>query len=169
MSHVFSVAATRATKQLVIALVLIAATISAIGQEAPKSTGSVHGSVVIIDANGPSYIPGAYVTLTGQVALQAQSDATGNFSFPMVPQGTYFITAQFTGVESKLETVEVKAGEVAELVLEVTPSEVRNSHKRSQSARQGREFAATGTRRGPRTRWAYQHERRSEHPKRCLG
>ncbi len=126
MSNVLSVTVASTIKQIFIAFVLIVIPISAFGQEM-QSTGSVHGSVVIIDANGPSYIPGANVTLNGQVGFQAQSDAAGKFSFPVVPQGTYSITAQFTGVESKPETVEVKAGEVAELVLEVTPSEVHSS------------------------------------------
>ena len=112
---------------LLIGFVAIAATISTIAQGAPQSTGSARGSVVIIDANGPSFIPGATVTLSGQVSLQVQTDAAGKFSFPSVPEGTYSVTAQSTGMEAKPMTVEVKAGEVAELVLEVTPSEVHSS------------------------------------------
>lgn len=87
------------------------ATIAAIGDEFPEAafarsvylsslvqsqtaeeSGSVFG--VVVDVNGTA-IPGAQVALTGATGLERRtliSGTNGEFTFPNVPPGTYFIT-----------------------------------------------------------------------------
>lgn len=68
------------------------------------STGSVQGAVA--DQTG-AMVPGASVTLrnvaTGSTQA-AQSDASGAFSFPIVPVGRYTLTATKTGFKSYVHT-----------------------------------------------------------------
>ena len=61
-------------RQFFIFLLLIVVKVAANAQAKPESStkvGSVNGSVIITDANGPSYVPGATVRLSGNTNLEA--------------------------------------------------------------------------------------------------
>ncbi len=90
------------------------------------STGQVGGAVFVVDAQGPSYVPGARVTLSGAVSLEQQADQQGRFSFPEVAPGVYTLTAQFPGLEAA-QSIAVEAGKVVNARLELKPSEVKTS------------------------------------------
>lgn len=117
-----------ARRAVVICLMVLIA-LSALAQTELKNgnTGAVNGAVIINDANGTSYIPGADVTLSGPTDLKAQTDSEGKFKFPAVVPGTYSITAQFTGLESNPETIIVQSGAAAEIILEASPAAVKSS------------------------------------------
>ena len=97
-----------------------------IAQQASTSTGSVAVRVVVTDTNGPSCVPGATVVLSGPVELKAESDSAANINFSSVKPGTYKISAQFPGLEAE-QSVEVKAGVVTSLTLELKPVEIKSS------------------------------------------
>ena len=90
------------------------------------STGSVAVTVVVMDANGQSCVPGASVVLSGPVELKGESDSAGNLNFSSVKPGTYKISAQFPGLEAE-QSVEVKVSVVTPLTLELKPVAVKSS------------------------------------------
>ena len=64
-----------------------------------NESGSVFGAVV--DVNG-SAIAGAQITLTGKTAMEQRtliSETNGEFTFPNLPPGTYFITVDAKGFQ----------------------------------------------------------------------
>lgn len=62
----------------------------ALAQSSKRTTGTVHGTVFIVDDDGGrSVIPSAKVRLTGPTHTEAQSHDQGNFSFELVPTGDY--------------------------------------------------------------------------------
>jgi outer membrane receptor for ferrienterochelin and colicin len=90
------------------------------------TTGQVNGAVFVVDTQGPSYVPGAKVTLSGAVSLEQEADQQGRFSFPEVVLGAYTLTAQFPGLEAT-QSIAVEAGKVVNAQLELKPSEVKTS------------------------------------------
>ena len=103
---------------------LIVAPWVAAQQEA--STGSLTVTVVVVDANGQSYVPGAVVTLSGRAELKAESDSAGTLRFNSVVPGTYQVKAEFPGLAAE-QTQEIKGGIVTSLTLELKPVEVKSS------------------------------------------
>ncbi|HVP50150.1 MAG TPA: TonB-dependent receptor [Candidatus Bathyarchaeia archaeon] len=92
-----------------------------------SASGSrVEGTVFILDSQGPSYVPGAKVTLSGAVSLLQETDSQGRYTFPDVVPGAYTITAEFPGLEAT-ESITVAAGRVAEFALELKPVELKTS------------------------------------------
>ena len=73
-----------------------------------QPTGDVSGSVS--DQTG-ARLPGVRVTLRGVVDVAAQTGATGDFTFPDLPQGDYEIHAELVGFELAQRAVRVPAGE----------------------------------------------------------
>jgi Carboxypeptidase regulatory-like domain len=72
---------------------------SLVQSETAEESGSVFSAVV--DVKGTA-IPGAHVTLTGTTALEQRtliSGTNGEFTFPNVPPGTYFITVDAKGFQ----------------------------------------------------------------------
>jgi Carboxypeptidase regulatory-like domain len=117
-------------RRAVILCLMVLIALSALAQTDSKTgsnTGAVNGAVIINDANGPSYIPGADVTLSGASELQTQTDTEGKFKFPTVVPGTYSVTVKFTGLESKPTTIVIQPGAVAEITLEASPAAVKSS------------------------------------------
>src|SRR5438477_10101763 len=53
------------------------------------TAGRVEGTVFVTDSQGPSYVPGAKVTLSGSASLQQETDSQGHYTFAEVPAGTY--------------------------------------------------------------------------------
>jgi hypothetical protein len=82
------------------------------------NTGSIKGQVVVVDATGSSYLPGAQVLLNGPVNLQTESDANGQYNFPSVIPGTYTIQATAPGLEVQ-QSLTVNPGETIEMSLQL--------------------------------------------------
>jgi Carboxypeptidase regulatory-like domain len=85
----------------------------------------INGTVFVQDSQGPSYVPGAKVTLSGSVSREQQTDNQGRFSFDGLVPGTYSVTAQFPGLEVT-QSITVEAGKVGTAALELKPSEVKS-------------------------------------------
>ena len=126
----FSTKADVITKQFLVFSLLIVVTAfvnaKAIAQSITNQ-GSLNGSVIITDANGASYVPGATVKLSGNVEYEAQTDSEGKFKFPTVSPGTYSITAQFPSLEAQPTTVVVEPAKASEVVLQLSPVQVRST------------------------------------------
>jgi len=90
------------------------------------ATGQVDGAVFVVDTQGPSYVPGAKVTLSGAQPVEKETNQEGRFSFSGVAPGTYILTAQFPGLEAT-QSIGVEAGKVVNAALELKPSEVKTS------------------------------------------
>ena len=90
------------------------------------TAGQVTGAVFVRDAEGPSYVPGAKITLSGAISLEQEADQQGHFTFPEVAPGAYTLTAQFPGLEAT-QNVVVEMGKVSNAELELKPVEVKTS------------------------------------------
>ena len=99
---------------------------SGTAQTAPTSATAIgiRGTVFVLDSQGPSYVPGAKVMLSGAVSLQQETDSEGRFSFPEVKAGVYTVTVQFPGLQAE-QTITVDAGKPADVGLELKPAEVK--------------------------------------------
>jgi len=142
----FSTLASFVAAQLILFL-LVVATIAANAESQSQSnpnTGAVNGSVIIVDAAGPSYVPGANVRLSGTTEFEAQTDNEGKFKFPTVLPGTYSVTAQFPSLEAK-STVVVEPGKTIEVVLQLSPAEVKSTVNVTATEEQVQTSSSTGT------------------------
>lgn len=97
----------------------------ALAQTTPTG-GRVEGTVFVSDSQGPSYVPGAKVTLSGTTSLQQETDAQGHYAFAEVAPGAYTMTAEFPGLEVT-QSVTVEAGKASVVALELKPVEVKTS------------------------------------------
>ncbi len=75
------------------------------------TTGTIKGQVV--DDTG-AYVPATDIQITGprNFSKSVQSDATGNFSVPGLPPGTYIVKTVRTGFAANSTPVKVEAGKV---------------------------------------------------------
>ncbi len=80
--------------------------------------GSIKGRVMVVDATGSSYVPGAEILLNGPVQLQTESDEIGQYSFTSVVPGTYTIQATAPGLETQ-QSITVSPGEAVEISLQL--------------------------------------------------
>jgi hypothetical protein len=80
--------------------------------------GSIKGQVTVMDATQSSYVPGAAIVLNGPENLQAESDATGQYTFSSVLPGTYTIQATAPGLETEL-SITVNPGEAIDVPLQL--------------------------------------------------
>ncbi len=95
---------------LVLLAILILFTSAAFAQ---LTTADILGTVT--DATG-AVVPNATVTLTNTGTNQvriAQSNGSGDYSFNLLPVGTYTVAAKATGFESSKTTIAVEAGDRA--------------------------------------------------------
>lgn len=79
------------------AFLFAGAAIALAGVAFAQSNGAIAGTVR--DSKG-SVVPGASVTVTnaGQAVTQTvRTNGEGDFNFPVVPPGTYLLTAEFQG------------------------------------------------------------------------
>lgn len=90
------------------------------------TSGRVEGTVFVTDSEGPSYVPGAKVTLSGSVSLQQEADSQGHYTFAEVPPGSYAIAAEVPGLEVA-QTVTIEAGKLTTMALELRPVELKTS------------------------------------------
>src|SRR5215475_7334604 len=101
----------------VVTIVLLSA--CALAQSQARTTGTVHGTVSIVDDSGVrSVIPSVAVSLTGPKNLTVQTDDQGNFSFDSVSPGCYAISAESTDM-AETRNIAVQAGAVSEVDLEM--------------------------------------------------
>jgi outer membrane receptor protein involved in Fe transport len=99
----------------------------ALGQSKPQPSGSIQGVVFTTEQdNARSVVPGTRVSLDGASHFEAESDGEGKFMFPTVPAGSYTVTAQGAGLTAT-QNVEVPAGSVAHLEIEMTVQAVTQS------------------------------------------
>ena len=95
-----------------------------------QSTGSacaIKGSVFVTDSGGPSYVPGAKVSLQGpETDLQAETDAEGRYTFCEVKAGTYSVEASFPGLQAA-QGITVESGAASKVDLELKPVAVTTS------------------------------------------
>jgi TonB-dependent receptor len=120
---------TKPTRSLVALTLLAAISVPAatlIAQEAPVAPaqagfGSIRGRV--LDQNGGKYLEGAEVALEG-TTRNTVTERSGNFTLKNVPAGTYTVVVNYTGLDTKTETVVVTAGQVSELSIGLSEGEV---------------------------------------------
>ena len=99
----------------------------ALGQTAPEPNGSIQGVIfTTAQDNSRSLVPGTKLSLVGPVHLQTESDLEGKFAFDAVTPGSYTITADAPGLAATQE-IEVRAGSVSKLELEVKLQAVTES------------------------------------------
>lgn len=84
---------------------------------AAQSTGTIEGRVYLPSAD--RYLENAIVTIAG-INRQVTTDGIGFFRFTNVPAGTVQITASFTGFPAQTASVPVKAGEIAQLDINIS-------------------------------------------------
>jgi hypothetical protein len=103
--------------------------------QAQTATGQINGTLK--DASG-AVIPGAKVTLSSEqtgLTRETQSNATGDYTFPLLPVGVYSVTAETPGFQAARRTqitlnvnqtlrvdMEMSVGEVTETVEVVATS-----------------------------------------------
>jgi Carboxypeptidase regulatory-like domain len=93
--------------------------ICALAQGPTKSTGTVHGTVFIVDDDGGrSVIPSVKVSLTGPTHIEVQSDDAGSFSFDPVIPGDYTISAEAPGMAGT-QNIVVGSAAVSEVSLQM--------------------------------------------------
>ncbi len=113
-----------------------------------QSTGSacaIKGSVFVTDSGGPSYVPGAKVSLQGpETDLQAETDAEGRYTFCEVKAGTYSVEASFPGLQAA-QGITVESGAASKMDLELKPVAVTTSVTVSDTANDERVPTITET------------------------
>lgn len=99
----------------------------AIAWGAANANGTVQGVVFTVGANAAHLvIPATEVSLEGPVHIVAKSNGEGQFTFISVPSGSYTISAQAPGMGAT-QTVEVKAGAVSEVEVQMKVNAVEQS------------------------------------------
>jgi iron complex outermembrane receptor protein len=100
-----------------------------------EGAGVVRGRV--FDNNGGKYLEGAEVSLQG-TSFSAVTERSGAFTLRNVPAGTYTVVVNYTGLDTKTETVVVSAGQTAELNVGLSEGDVINlTEFRVQGAKEG--------------------------------
>ncbi len=126
---------------------IVACTLASTGfpRQNVDNAGRVTGVVFVRDSSGGrSFVGGATVKLSGPVVLETQTDEKGNYAFPPVAPGTYWIEVLFSALQAaQTITVEHNKGVLAELQLK--PAEVKSSVTVSASAAETRDSAASET------------------------
>ena len=105
-------------------LVLVYCSVScASAQGYVAATGSIEGQVVLSDVSQHQFVAGANVVARGPSVLNAETDASGRFTFTAVPPGAYTIEAAFAGLQAE-ETVELEANRIVQLQLQIKLSKL---------------------------------------------
>jgi Carboxypeptidase regulatory-like domain len=90
------------------------------------STGTVRGTLFLLGSDGPAYVPGGTVVLTGLETQKTETDQEGRYSFEAVPSGTYRIEAVASGLQAE-QTITVEADKTTDTDLELKPTEVKST------------------------------------------
>ncbi|ATC63658.1 hypothetical protein CMV30_06665 [Nibricoccus aquaticus] len=100
-----------------------------------EGSGTIRGRV--FDNNGGKYLEGAEVSIEGST-LSTTTERSGGFTLKNVPAGTHTIVVNYTGLDTKTESVVVASGQTAELSLGLSEGEViALSEFRVQGAKEG--------------------------------
>jgi hypothetical protein len=133
-------AVTRRILPLILACLILDSIATA---QAGASTGRIDGTVFVADS-GSSFVPGAKVKLSGAASVEQQTDQEGKFSFDKVAPGTYTIAAEFPGLQAE-QNITVEVGKVANVALELKPSQVKTEVTVTAAAPEVKGEAATQT------------------------
>jgi hypothetical protein len=114
------------TKIFLLLLALFCIRNSASSAQTNSSTGSVQGILLLLDSNGPAYLSGGTVVLTGQLTQQTEADGKGRYSFENVPPGPYRIEAIISGLRAERSIV-VEPGKITNADLELKPAELKST------------------------------------------
>lgn len=107
------------TRLITLALTIVLFVTCGSAQIPEKTTGTVRGVVVTLDASASrSVVPGTKVTLDGPVHAETESDSEGKIVLAAVPSGSYTVTAQVPDMATQ-QSVTVTAGTVSEIALEM--------------------------------------------------
>ncbi len=128
-----------------VALTLLAASStvvspSLLAQAAPaaasqEGSGTIRGRV--FDNNGGKYLEGAEVSIEG-TTISTTTERSGGFTLKNVPAGTYTVVVNYTGLDTKTESVVVASGQTAELSVGLSEGEIVNlTEFRVQGAKEG--------------------------------
>lgn len=97
---------------LAIAIILyLPSPLPAFGQTSAGS-GTVVGTVFVVDSGGTSFLPGVKVVLKGSTTMETQTDAGGKYSFSGVDSGSYTIEADLPGLHAEQTVVALPGTEV---------------------------------------------------------
>ena len=113
-------------RYLLFPAVLVSIIVTCAGAQADGGKGAVEGSVFVLDSEGPSYVPGATVTLRGAKPLQAETDEKGQYSFRDLEPGQYTVIAAFPGLQAE-QQITIAAGATLKVELQLKPVSVQTS------------------------------------------
>jgi len=117
-----------------IALAFLLLTGYALGQSKDAADGSIQGVVFTTEQDHARLVvPGTKLSLVGVTNVEIESDREGRFAFSTLPAGSYTITAQAPGLTAT-QNVEVRAGSISQLELEMKMQAVTESTTVSASA-----------------------------------
>ena len=117
-----------------IALAFLLLTGYALGQSKDAADGSIQGVVFTTEQDHARLVvPGTKLSLVGVTNVEVESDREGRFAFSTLPAGSYTITAQAPGLTAT-QNVEVRAGSISQLELEMKMQAVTESTTVSASA-----------------------------------
>ena len=102
----------------------------AANMQTSPSTGAVRGTLFLLGSDGPAYIPGGTVVLTGLQTQKTEADQEGRQSFEAVPPGTYRIEAVVSGVRADRSFV-VEPGKITKADLELKARRIEEHRERN--------------------------------------
>jgi Carboxypeptidase regulatory-like domain len=94
--------------------------------QTPDTMGQIQGTAFVSDSTGQSYIANAKVTLKGPTIIETETDEAGKFEFRSLRPGTYTIEVTTPGLLAT-QIVTAELGKVAQISLELKPTEVQES------------------------------------------
>jgi outer membrane receptor protein involved in Fe transport len=117
------------------ALVAVFLTLSVIAPARGATTGFVRGTITVEGKPAPE----ASVILEGEGSrFQTKTDAKGDYVFPLVPYGSYRLTARANGVHAVQVLVNVASGQVARVDLDL-PTNLKQIAQTTVTAHAGAE------------------------------
>ena len=132
-------------QRIAIALSLVLTAVHVLGQGKTEPSGSIQGVVFTREQDhARSVVPATKLLLDGPTHLETQSDPEGKFAFDAVPSGSYTITADAPGLTA-IQSIEVQAGSVSQLELEMKLQAVNESTTVTASAEQVDTKESSGT------------------------
>lgn len=134
----------RATKKILFTLLLALCSIRTFSASAQTSTGSVRGVLVLLGSDGPAYVGGGTVVLTGQLTQQTEADQEGRYAFEAIPPGTYQVEAVVPGLRAERSIV-VEPDKITNADLELKPIELKTTVTVMASASDGKVAAPSET------------------------
>jgi hypothetical protein len=101
--------------------IAVGATVQPVPAQDQEGTATLTG--VVEDGESGSPLPLANVVVAG-TRYGATTDEDGQFTIENVPAGTYTVVASYVGFETRQRELELRGGEVREVVIELTPRDL---------------------------------------------